>query len=140
MDEKDQFIFVYGTLRKEFDHPIHTSLSGSMDYMDKAYFRGILYEVGKFPGAVAVSDTERRITGELYRIKKPSKLFAVLDTYEGYHSGFPAKSLFIRVKKKVQLITGKSVHAWIYLYNRPVEKLSEIKSGDYVTYRRKQNS
>lgn len=138
MDE--QFIFVYGTLRKEFNHPIHTCISGSIDYMDKAYFRGILYEVGKFPGAVAVSDTERRITGELYRIKKPTKLFAVLDIYEGYHSGFPTKSLFIRVKKKVKLITGKSIQAWIYLYNRPVKKLKEIESGDYVAYCGKQNS
>lgn len=134
MNEKDQFIFVYGTLRKKFDHPIHHSLSGNSEYLGKAFFRGILYEVGTFPGAVSASDSERRIVGELYQIHDTSKLLPVLDHYEGYHARFPSKSLFIRKKQKVKLKNGKFVQAWIYLYNRSVENLSEITSGDYVSY------
>lgn len=135
MHNDTHFLFVYGTLRKEFKHPLCRLLREHGKFCGEAFFRGVLYKMDHYPGAVPAPDSERNITGELYKLTEPSDVLPKLDRYEGYHPGFPGKSLFVREKKMVQLKEGTALRAWIYLYNRPVESFPVIESGDYLHFR-----
>ncbi|WP_082081394.1 gamma-glutamylcyclotransferase [Methylocucumis oryzae] len=39
---------------------------------------------------------------------------------------------YVRKCLPVQLTTGKTVNAWVYVYNRDVSGLKRIISGDYL--------
>jgi len=59
---------------------------------------------------------------------------ALLDHYEG-HGGKTRDSEFVRPRMTVALYDGGEVQAWVYCYNRPVERLLRIRSGDFLNPR-----
>src|SRR5690242_14359920 len=75
-------LFVYGTLRAASGHPMHTRLRAEADFMGAGTFRGRLYDVGTFPGAVASRSNAERVSGEIYRLRDPARAFRMLDAYE----------------------------------------------------------
>jgi gamma-glutamylcyclotransferase (GGCT)/AIG2-like uncharacterized protein YtfP len=54
-----------------------------------------------------------------------------LDGIEGFYEFGGINSLYHRRIVPVKLNNGKTVLAWIYEYNRSVENLRQIKSGDW---------
>jgi gamma-glutamylcyclotransferase (GGCT)/AIG2-like uncharacterized protein YtfP len=130
--EDSSHLFVYGTLRKDERHEMYHILARHAEFLDEAVFQGKLYLVEDFPAAVCSHDPKDKVRGEVYRLANQSLVLAQLDEYEECSSAYAPPTLFIRVKEDVLLRSGKTVSAWIYLYNRSTEGLRLIASGDYL--------
>ena len=91
--------------------------------------RGILYDVGRYPAMVSGDGT---VVGEVYDLE-PEQL-KTIDLLEGYEEKYPSRSHYIRVRLPVIFEDAKSDQAEVYLYNRIVQGLTLIESGDYCQY------
>lgn len=80
------------------------------------------------PASPLLRHALRHRFGELYRIRDTT-LLARLDDYEG------GNTEYMRVRVNVVQAERKRVPAWIYLYNRPVDGLRRIRSGDYLAHK-----
>lgn len=135
MKPSGEFLFVYGSLRKPAAHPCHQTLERHAEYIGEALFRGKLYLVATYPGAVPSESPDDRVRGELYRLSDPEKVFNKLDVYEGYDPGNRRGSLFVRSRQEVELAENEEcIETWIYLYNKPTASLKQIASGDYLKH------
>ena len=103
-------LFVYGTLRKGF--PLHRYLSGQARFIGAGTIRGILYDLGEYPGVVHSENGE--VQGELYELETGAKLLSKLDRVEGFRPEDPKNSLFIRSLTEVTLPDKKTTKAWAY--------------------------
>ena len=126
-----EFIFVYGTLRKQMVSDMHHLLARHCDYFSDGVMRGRLYEVCSYPGAIESGDTNDKVSGELYKMHDPKLVLARLDEYEECSDIFPMPHEYSRKPVAIELSGGDSVVAWVYLYNHDVSKLQQILSGDY---------
>lgn len=102
-------------------------------HVGRAYFRGKLFDVGEYPGAVASPSPRDRVVGELHRIEPGQEraLFAELDGYEGWNPERPGESEFVRMRAWIESEAGGRIEAWIYAYNHPTAGLARIAAGDY---------
>lgn len=131
MTETTDILFVYGTLRPAFGHPAHRLLAEGAERIGCGWLQGRLYEVSVYPGAVLSDDPADRVVGELYRLTDPAAMLARLDYYEEAAEKFPPPREYRRCRVTVRLDEGRSVTAWVYLYNRSTENLRPIPGGDY---------
>lgn len=122
------FLFVYGTLRRESKQPSHRLLAERGTFIGEGKFQGKLYDLGRFPGAVPSERKSDRVAGEIYRLHDPREAFEVLDDYEG--------RLFRREVRPVRLPGGRRIAAWIYLYVGALGSSALIQSGDYLKFKR----
>lgn len=106
-------LFVYGSLRSEFDNPHALFLRANAESVGRATVRGSLFLVGKYPGYLREPDGI--VLGEFWRLRNPETTLAALDDYEG--------SEYSRV------LNG---NAWIYLYAGDVRPEQRIPSGDFL--------
>ena len=113
---------------------MHALLS-SATFVGPGEFRGRLYDLGNYPGVVASDDPADRVHGEVYRLQDPAATLARLDQYEGCGETDLAPTEYVRVTADVRLADGVAIHAHLYLYQRPVEGLRWIASGDYLAGR-----
>ena len=127
------FLFVYGTLR-----PGHAPASVAA-YVDRCACAGAgctpgrLYDLRHYPGAVLDDDDAGRgqlVHGELIEIPDDATLRR-LDAYEGYNLADPAGSLFVRTTCDVTTDDGRTVRAWVYVYNRDVAGARPVPGGRY---------
>ena len=130
----EDLLFVYGTLRRSAGGGMNRLL-GSARFLGKALWHGRLYFVDGYPGAVASTDGSL-VRGELYRLTEPAVTLAVLDRYEECGPAFGPDAEYVRVVTTVIRDDGSEADAWIYRYNRPVEGLVRIGSGDFCAFRR----
>lgn len=131
---KDNYLFVYGTLRRNTNSEMYHLLARSADFVDEATFQGRLYKVDYYPGVTPSSNPLDIVHGEVFRLREPATALAQLDRYEECGPGFPEPTEFIRRKIDVSLQRGKTISAWVYIYNRPTDKLRFIKSGDWFQF------
>jgi len=129
---KIEYIFVYGTLKKEFNLPILKSLQKDLIFIGNGYVFGVLYLVKEYPGLILDNSKNSRVYGEVYKIKS-QKVLDILDEYEECSSNFKKPYEYKRVKAKVHL-EDKVLDCWIYEYNWSVENLKVIKSGEYKKF------
>lgn len=131
-----EHLFVYGTLRKDCDHPMSQFLNAHSEWVNKGHFYGLLYDIGEYPGAILSANTTEKIFGDIYKINDSYTLFKTLDAYEGTGDFFAKPNLYIRKLITVFTENGLEIKAWIYIYNRSIENLKLISSGDYtnITY------
>jgi gamma-glutamylcyclotransferase (GGCT)/AIG2-like uncharacterized protein YtfP len=130
-------LFVYGTLMRDFDHPMAQLLSRSADFIGEARCAGRLYLVKHYPGLVLSDVSDDVVFGELYRLKQPEALLREFDMYEACGEGFAEPTEYIRRMLPVTLVDGAaseplSAEAWTYLYNWPVAHLPRIASGRFM--------
>jgi predicted GNAT family N-acyltransferase/gamma-glutamylcyclotransferase (GGCT)/AIG2-like uncharacterized protein YtfP len=117
-------LFVYGTLRRKAKHPVRQGFLEEWRLLGTGTFRGRLYDLGRFPGAVPSNEIAHRVFGEIYRIEENRRTFQLLDRYEGSH--------FRRARRPVVMDNGKRISAWVYLYTGPMHSAKLIRSGDYL--------
>jgi gamma-glutamylcyclotransferase (GGCT)/AIG2-like uncharacterized protein YtfP len=122
--ESGALLFVYGTLRAGSGHPMHRRLRAEADLVGAGTFRGRLYDLGAFPGAIASTSNRDRIRGEIYRLREPARTFGALDAYED--------KAFRRVRAIVRGEDGGRRLCWIYLYGRRLTRFPIIASGDFI--------
>ena len=129
-------LFVYGTLMRDFDHPMAQLLSRSADFIGEARCPGRLYLVKHYPGMVLSDATDDVVFGELYRLKQPEALLREFDMYEACGEGFVEPTEYVRQMLPVTLDDGAVSEAWIeawtYIYNWPVAHLPRIASGRFL--------
>jgi gamma-glutamylcyclotransferase (GGCT)/AIG2-like uncharacterized protein YtfP len=125
-------LFVYGTLMRDFDHPMAQLLSRSADFIGEARCPGRLYLVKHYPGMVLSDAADDVVFGELYRLKQPEALLREFDMYEACGEGFAEPTEYIRRLLPVTLGDGTTSEAWTYLYNWPVAHLPRIASGRFM--------
>ena len=80
--------------------------------------RGVLYDLGGYPGAVADPSAEGRIVGTVMELPEDEGVLERLDRYEGFDPRALETSEYIREKQIVELKTGGTVECWFYRYNR----------------------
>ncbi len=112
-------VFVYGSLRSEFDNRYAVELRSAADLVGRATVRGSIFRVGRYPGYRA--EPAGMVCGEVWRLRDPERTLAVLDEYEG--------SRYRRVLTPTSL---PGVDAWIYAYAAEVEAGQRIESGDFL--------
>jgi gamma-glutamylcyclotransferase (GGCT)/AIG2-like uncharacterized protein YtfP len=110
-------LFVYGTLRSEFDNPYARLLRSRAELVGPATVPGSIFRVEHYPAWKSAPAGEVR--GELYRLTDPETTLKALDEYEGPD--------FDR-----ELVEACGVrHAWIYRYRKEPPECSRIASGDF---------
>jgi gamma-glutamylcyclotransferase (GGCT)/AIG2-like uncharacterized protein YtfP len=128
-DPGNNHLFVYGTLRRTSRHPMARFLSDHAEWVDYAVYRGLLFNLGACPGAVASDDPEHRVYGEVYRLRNPGVLWPLLDRYEEFGGDFPEPNEFVRREQEVWLVGGRFISAWVYLYNHSTDGLEILRHG-----------
>jgi len=126
------YIFVYGTLLNK-ENEFAANLAANCTFVSHGKFKGKLYDVGEYPGAVSVNENDCYVYGSIFQLNKPQEILKILDGYEGFGDGQPQPNLFIRELVEVEA-DNKTFMCWVYLYNLPVEGLRQIMSGDYLEY------
>ena len=127
-----EFIFVYGTLRKESSSSMSQVLGSHCDFYSPGNMQGKMYEVLGYPGVIESDNPEDVVYGDVYKIKTPEILLPIIDEYEECTDSFTQPHEYIRKKMPVSLPEGRSISAWIYIYNHDVAGFKRIKSGDYI--------
>jgi gamma-glutamylcyclotransferase (GGCT)/AIG2-like uncharacterized protein YtfP len=124
-----EHIFVYGTLRHESPHPMARRLRAQARLVGKGSVPGRLYDMGWYPAGIHDAGERRRIVGDVYGLKRDSRLLAELDTYEAIGVYYK------RVPVTVKLATGGTVQAWAYLFFAESPRVGLIESGDFIAHR-----
>ncbi len=130
----DQYLFVYGTLRRDGDEEMHGFLASYAEFVGRGSVAGRLYEVAGYPGAVLGGGPDDRVYGEVFRLRAPEGVLWVLDEYEGCSPDFAPPHEYRRIKVSVNMEEGHALEAWFYEYNHDVDGLRRIGSGDYVAF------
>ncbi len=133
MEETGAYLFVYGTLldaKNEFGAYIrqHCTRHGN------GKFKGELYDIGEYPGALLKPDNNQFVHGIIYILDNPDEILKILDDYEGFGADQPQPNEFIRTRISIEGGLGLT-DCWVYLYNLPVNGLVQIANGDYLRYK-----
>lgn len=134
-----KLLATYGTLMRAYDVQEQIGVDGQIVFEDTCRIPGVLFDFGRFPGAVPPSeapsstgapsgDDRPVVHGELFRLTHPRTL-TVLDRYEGYDPDRESRSLFVR--RPVDLIAPAETTAWVYWYNGDPSEGQRIPSGDW---------
>lgn len=129
---RDEYLFVYGTLRRDAAGKTHPLLAGCTHFLAEARYHGRLYRIADYPGVVPSDSPRDHVLGEVYTLEAPRMLLSRLDAYEGCGPRFPPPTEYVRRIQEVRLGDGTVLRAWIYLYNRSTSGLHRIKSGDFL--------
>lgn len=131
---EQEFVFVYGTLRRETSSAMSALLEQYTEYSGKGVMQGRLYEVNGYPGAVESTDPAEQVRGALYRVIDGEKLWPALDAYEECAAHFPEPHEYVRKKALITTEEGPPLNAWVYLFMHDITDLHRIESGDYLLY------
>jgi gamma-glutamylcyclotransferase (GGCT)/AIG2-like uncharacterized protein YtfP len=128
----NDLLFVYGTLLIE-DNQFARYLSANATFYCVGKIKGKFYDIGSYPGVIVTGDDDYDISGTVYQLNNVEEVLRYLDPYEGFGEGEDLPYLFMREALPIKTEKG-TISCWIYLYNRPVDGLSQITSGDYQAY------
>jgi gamma-glutamylcyclotransferase (GGCT)/AIG2-like uncharacterized protein YtfP len=120
------YIFVYGTLRRDANSEMHQLLAKHSEFVDDATYQGRLYKIDCYPGAVPSDNPNDMVQGEVYLLRQADVVLPLLDQYEEFGPEFPEPNEYSRQQHPVLLKSGRLVTAWVYAYNLPTEGLEQI--------------
>ena len=121
-----EYIFVYGTLRRNSNHSMAKVLQTYADYIADAVTQGELYQVSTYPALIESTHSGDKVFGELYKINNSNILLPLLDEYEGCTENFSIPHEYSRKILPITLTTGEIINAWVYIYNWDVSLLPRI--------------
>ena len=123
-------IAVYGTLMS--GHGRAGALEDLATLVGPCRLRGDLYAVGTaFP---ALRPGEGEVKGEIWEVadENVERLLQRTDAIEGYTEGREDHSMYVR--RHVQLVEPAGAEAWTYVWNRSMDHLTFIPSGDWRAF------
>ena len=129
---ESEYLFAYGTLQPDHAPEEIADLVRRFEPVGKGTVRGMLYDLGSYPGVVLDKSNSRRISGTVFRLPPGNDILPRLDDYEGFDPQGPQSSLFIRRLHAVDLDGGSTLRCWIYEYNGSTEHAAIIESGTYI--------
>ncbi len=126
-------LFVYGTLRQGNTNAMAAYLAKQSEYLAAGWFQGCLYAISDYPGAIASSDPEHRVYGEIVRLNNAETVLSVLDDYEECGPQHRQPTAYQRVHATVHSLEGVVFNpVWIYLYQWPIVDKPFIAHGDFM--------
>jgi gamma-glutamylcyclotransferase (GGCT)/AIG2-like uncharacterized protein YtfP len=125
------YLFVYGTLLNT-QNQYGAYLQQHCTFLQNGKFKGKLYDMGEYPGAIFSDEGDQYVHGSVYQMDNPKNLLSFIDDYEGFGAGQDQPNLFIRDLKDIET-TASTIACWVYVYNLPVKHLVQIKSGKYLS-------
>jgi gamma-glutamylcyclotransferase (GGCT)/AIG2-like uncharacterized protein YtfP len=128
-------LFVYGTLRKGFAHPMAKTLEELGQYLGKATFQGRLYDRGPYPVAVFSSDPNQLVHGDVYALDEEKQVLEMMDEYEGVGELLETGVTFERKQATVCMANGDWKTAWVYLHTGYTDHFIPIAGGDYLAFK-----
>ena len=136
-DDTSRYLFVYGTLMSGAHVPLGKTqrlrLARESDSLGPASIaHSRLYDLGRYPGAVAEGGQYDLVQGEAVVLSTPEPTLAWLDAYEGIVPGKHVESEYERVEREVRLAGGETIDAWVYLLRRVPPNSALIASGRWM--------
>jgi gamma-glutamylcyclotransferase (GGCT)/AIG2-like uncharacterized protein YtfP len=132
METTSQFLFVYGTLLQH-GNEFAEYLNQHCKFISTGKIKGVLYDIGEYPGALTDSNERIYIYGNIFRMDDTEAILKVIDDYEGIGELYDHPQEYIR--EQVDILTDNgSMSCWMYIYNLPVNTYSQIPAGDYIQY------
>lgn len=128
------YLFVYGTLRKGFEHPMAELLARSAELFTSAYCQGLLYDLGPYPVFTYSNLPQASVKGDVYLLHNEHEVLKMLDEYEGIGEDLETGITYERLKLEVLSEDGIKISAWVYLYLGSLDHLNPIEGGDYLKY------
>ncbi|MDN3688149.1 gamma-glutamylcyclotransferase family protein [Cyclobacterium jeungdonense] len=129
-------LFVYGTLRKGFDHPMSKILADSAKYIGKGTFQGLLFDRGPYPAAVVSYDKHCRVHGDVYELQEAKKVLQIMDEYEAAGELLETGVTFERKQVEIRMEDGSRRMAWVYLHSGYTDHFIPIEGGDYLRFKK----
>jgi len=117
-------LFVYGSLRSEFDNAYVRKLRGEADLIGPATVRGSIFRIAEYPGYKREPDGV--VHGEVWLLRNPERTLAALDAYEG------AEYSRVLIDASPEGGEYPPAVAWIYLFDGNVRADQRIVSGDFL--------
>ena len=122
-------LFVYGTLLDNSNR-YGAYLQQHCTLVQQGKFRGRLYDIAEYPGAVSDASSDQYVHGSIYLMDDPEKILKIIDDYEGFGDDQEQPNLFLRILSPIETMDAQVV-CWLYVYNLPVDGFLLIKSGKY---------
>ncbi|MEI9969799.1 MAG: gamma-glutamylcyclotransferase family protein [Terracidiphilus sp.] len=91
--------------------------------------RGVLYDLGGYPGAVADPDAKGKIAGTVMNSRKTKTCWRGSTNMRDSIRRRPQTSEYIRERQIVELKNGNTVECWFYRYNRKPRDEDKVESG-----------
>lgn len=126
----NDYLFLYGTLLPDLVPAELKPVVQKLRYVGDGTVPGRLYDLGNFPGLVLDATAQTRVSGGVFALPDVD-VFESLDAYEEYTPAQPEASLYVRVRFSVALSDGRTVSAWLYVYNRDPGDRPWVQSGDW---------
>ena len=123
------YLFVYGTLLNK-QNEFGAYLNANCTFYADGKFKGRLYDMGEYPGAIFDSKSDGYVLGKIVRLNNTKQVLKQLDYYEGFGPEETQPNLFVRELIPVNTVGG-TVECWVYLYNLPIDGFRKITSGIY---------
>ena len=127
-------VFLYGTLLPEHAPAAMAATVARLREVGEGSVPGRLYDLGAYPGAVLDPASSTRVRGRVFVLPDDPGVLAALDGYEGFDRADARASLFVRTRATVDLATGDTTDAWIYVYNRQPGPAPPIASGRFAPH------
>ena len=132
MEKENVYLFVYGTLLQQAQHPMGHYLAQHAENIGKGFILGKMYQIGAYPGVIASQNPREKVVGMVVQLIDAQKILPRLDAYEGFGDDCEQPNEFVREKVNVWLENGQKTEAWAYFYNWPTHELRQIISGDFL--------
>jgi len=112
---KNEYLFVYGTLQSDLNNFYAKFLRKNALVIGKGYIKGKKYQASCYLGVKKSIYKKDRVWGEIYKLKKPKKVFKLLDKYEDA-SKYNMKNYEYRREKYTIYLKNKYIKAWVYFH------------------------
>ena len=129
-------IFVYGTLMDSIIKDALPKIDLHIRKKENGKINARLFDLGEYSGAKPTTTKSKEVFGKIYEVdpKHFDSVLVTLDDYEEYNPNKKQASLYIRKITPVITQDGSLSLAWVYWYNKPINRKSEIETGDYKKY------
>lgn len=127
-----EHLFVYGTLMRGFALRGRAGIEPWLEFVASGRVSGTLYDLGAYPALVPGPGD---VSGEAYRMLAAAPLLSRLDRIEDYRPATPTAGQYRREPAEARLGDGRTVTAWLYVYNWSTASATPIPHGDYRRYR-----
>jgi gamma-glutamylcyclotransferase (GGCT)/AIG2-like uncharacterized protein YtfP len=126
-----QYLFAYGTLQPSLAPKSMEQATAKLRPVGAGFVRGVLYDLGHYPGAIADAGAAGRISGTVMKLPDDGDVLRALDDYEGFDPQSPDTSEFIRKQQTIELAQGGTLMCWFYRYNGPLDEAQIIVNGSW---------
>ncbi|MDH5609325.1 MAG: gamma-glutamylcyclotransferase [Cyclobacteriaceae bacterium] len=128
MIQKDEFLFVYGWLKKNYRPVVRAKVPPMpLRFLGKGHYPGKLYEIEDYPGIRFLPSSPHRVSGEIYKVDKPL-FWKRMDRFELSLPTVQNLAQYNRVRRPVQF-RHYTITCWVYEYTGKMLPLKQVHAG-----------